>query len=78
MTSPKLHGVPAVVLDLTRPPTSTVDRRSPDERCMSSFPSKLTEFEVGWRLDALDRQGGWFAGTVVEVRNAMFVGVYLI
>lgn len=44
-----------------------VDRRSPDERCMASFPSRLKELEVGWRLDALDRQGSWYPATVVEV-----------
>lgn len=32
------------------------------------MPTRLRELEVGWRLDALDGQGGWFAATVVEVR----------
>lgn len=56
---------------LGRPPTPTPspvpDRRTPDERCMGSFPAKLRELELGWRLDALDGQGGWYAGTVVQV-----------
>lgn len=51
-----------------RPRTSKADQRSPDERCMGSFPSRLQALERGWRLDALDGQGGWFAATVVEVR----------
>lgn len=61
----------------TRPPTShqhhpvdvDVDRRTPDERCNAPaiFPKKLRDLELGWRLDALDGQGGWFAATVVEV-----------
>lgn len=52
-----------------RPPTANVDRRSPDERCMGSFPSRLRDLQIGWRLDALDKQGGWYAGTVIEVRT---------
>ena len=52
-----------------RPPTSTPDNRTPDERCTSSFPTRLRDLEIGWRLDALDGQGGWFAATVVEVRQ---------
>lgn len=54
-----------------RPPRllSPVDRRTPDERCSNtaSFPKRLTDLELGWRLDALDGEGGWFAATVVEV-----------
>ena len=52
---------------LTRPANSQMDRRTPDERCMGTLPSKLHEFEVGWRLDALDYQGKWFPATVVDV-----------
>ena len=36
---------------------------------MSPFPSKLEELKLGWRLDALDGHGGWYAATVVEVRE---------
>lgn len=43
------------------------DRRTPDERCTASFPAKLRELELGWRLDALDGEGAWFAATVVQV-----------
>lgn len=58
-------------LDDDRPPTSMPDHRTPDERCTApnSFPSKLRDLELGWRLDALDGQGGWYAATVVEVRR---------
>ena len=57
-------------LDDDRPPTSMPDHRTPDERCTApdSFPSKLRDLQLGWRLDALDEQGGWYAATVVEVR----------
>lgn len=34
---------------------------------MGPFPSKLEEIKLGWRLDALDGQGGWYAATVVQV-----------
>ncbi|CAM9950630.1 unnamed protein product [Ectocarpus sp. 12 AP-2014] len=54
-------------LDNDRPPTSTPDNRTPDERCTSSFPTRLRDLEIGWRLDALDGQGGWYAATVVEI-----------
>ena len=58
------------LLDSIRPPTSIIDRRSPDERySMGPFPSKLEDIKLGWRLDALDVQGGWYAATVVEVRE---------
>lgn len=56
----------------TRPPKSAVDRRTPDERCTVSFPKKLRDLELGWRLDALDGQGGWFAATVVEVMLVLY------
>lgn len=52
---------------MIRPPTCKVDRRSPDERCMGTFPSRLQDMEIGWRLDARDTKGDWFPATVVEV-----------
>lgn len=47
-----------------------MDRRSPDERCKENFPSRLGDVEVGWRLDALDKEGHWYAATVVEVNES--------
>ena len=56
-----------------------MDRRSPDERyCMGPFPSKLEDIKLGWRLDALDGQGGWYAATVVEVRVRVRVGASVV
>lgn len=62
-----VSGVVLVPLRVSRPTALRPDRRSPDERCMSSFPSRFRDLEVGWRLDALDNQGGWYASTIVEV-----------
>lgn len=55
---------------------STLDRRTPDERCTASFPAKLRELELGWRLDALDGQGTWFAATVVQVCLVVRTNLY--
>lgn len=54
-----------------RPATPGMDRRSPDERCEGKLPSRLEDLEIGWRLDALDKDNKWFPATVVEVTTLM-------
>lgn len=57
-----------------RPPLldSELERQSPDERCMKSFPTSFRDLEIGWRLDALDKEGVWYPSTVINVRFAGF------
>lgn len=47
---------------------SELERQSPDERCMQSFPTSFRDLEIGWRLDALDKEGGWYPSTIINVR----------